>query len=153
MKYEDFPILNNNQYEELDFLYKNSNINKQITYNRIFNKLNQVINSSLTLTENVNPLLRNIITQNNIILNQILKNISANFAIKTNNTTTIKQFSLFDYMFSLNSLLEELLILSTQEEKTYYKTFLLNTQKAILNCLNNIILTLAKSNIILFKHM
>lgn len=154
MKYDDFPILNNENYEYLSNLYNQTQPqNKSQLHSQFYNKLSQLEHSTSTLNLNVNTLLRNTLKENKNNTTQILENLRAVLNIQKPPINNIKIFNIFSYLKNLLTCLDLCSQIILLEDKIYYKKFFNNAQKSILKMINNIILSLENSNIILFKHM
>lgn len=153
MEYDDFPILNENEYAFL-----NDKFNEQKTFNRsenvytIFCVLNESLNALPFLMQEVNPNLRQSLTAVQQELNKIKENFNAIFNFKENNKE-IKQINLFNFLKNVVILQKNSINWQKFEQKEYFKQFSCNLIAKFNDILLQLMSGLENANIKLFKYM
>lgn len=154
MKYNDFPILNNDEYNLINSHFFNTEkFDRKTTLIKICNNISCCKNLCLELSSKHNLKIRNAINHTYEILNKLNENLSSSFNLNILPNNTIKTCSLFDFMKKITNINSLILEWSKNEQKEYFKSIALNTMKDLVDILKAIISALEESNIILFKHM
>lgn len=153
MKYEDFPILNTEQYHIL-----NEHYGEPIGPNRktLIQEICSTLQNSISFFNNLNNL--NSKTQSSIAetkqsLFKILNNLSSLFNVKLATCPTVSSFGLFLFMSNLvktTSLFNKWI---ESEEKLYYRKIAVKNSQEVLSCFNNILLCLNESFVSFYRHM
>ena len=152
MIYNDFPILNGNDYSILNHEYQSSIKDRKFFTSKLFTQIRQCFNYCNTIN-GVNTHIKQQLTNSKVLLNILLENLMANFSIKQPEEKEIFEFNIFTYIKKLTQILHTCTAWLAEEEKVYYKTLIKNTISTILDILKNILTSLEQSNIVLFKHM
>lgn len=153
MEYNDFPILNNNEYKIInEHLLQSSHFCRSSLTLNICNNLSYCISLCDSNRIQLNHNIKNVLFQTKQTMQKILENIKETFNIKLTNS----QY----YNFNLFTLLKKLSNTSTlfcnwidNEQKTFYKTFAHKNNIEILKCIEKLLEALENSNIYFFKHM
>ena len=155
MIYNDFPILNNDEYKLLESKYSSNNLlDRKTEVIKIFHSLTICKNSSSHISQQLNHQILKAIQSTHSTLTKILENFSATFSIPSSiNESNIYTFNLFQFLKKLTSIVEQLNEWQAKEDKEYYKNFINISNKELLNEINNILSQIEKSNIYLFKFM
>jgi len=152
MIYNDFPILRDSTYNTLQQQFKNQQKDRRIYASEIYATTCDCISLCNTI-KNLNHLITSQLNETKLNLLQIKENLLANFNVdKSKNTQTI-QFNIFQLIKKLLLIINKSICWLREEDKEYYKTFIKNLNLSVIFILNNILSSLEKSNIILFKHM
>lgn len=153
MNYDDFPILNEQNYNL---------INEQYNFQQPFERHNCIVKIYLSLNEikyffyelnNINFKIKSVLLNCKQNIQKLQDNLTATFTINTDTQKTIKSSNLFSLInkITLTSKLYKQWI--ENEEKEYYKKLALNSLEILLNSTSEILSVLEKSNVILFKYM
>lgn len=149
--YNDFQILSNEQYKEINDYYKNK-MPSHINIQSIANKLQFCLNSFLSIQNNFN---KNTQAQISSFVSQ-LKDIKESFKILyptvnfCNNNTSINLFSILHEIVNIITLLTNL---KTQSPKNYYKKTISKITNQVLNGFSMLMLILSTQDIKFFKFM
>jgi len=150
MEYNDFPILSNEDYLNLNnFYFQNSSFEDREFY---INKISLKIFSCLNISLNNSELPKEIQTEIKISqtkLNTVLENLN----IKAPDSYSVKSFNLLTFILNLIDILSVLNSWTKTETKEYYKNLIISNTNIILETLNNIFLKLNKFKIKIFKYM
>ena len=153
MKYDDFPILNNEQYEAINTQFKKQNtINRKDLLTEICQNLSNCSTSCSMLFQEHNQHVRQALLKSNSTLNKLFNNLTSTFDINPIKTHVFNTniFNLLNRLTNTISLIQQW---SQTEEKIYYISIANKTTTDILNCINSILHSLENSNIKFFKHM
>ena len=157
MTYNDFPILNNNEYKILNEQYeqwsKHSKSDRKSQILKICNELNNSISFCLQLKSKHNLKIRTSIEQTRQSLINLLDNICCCFNISLSHQNQLTNYNLFSFLKQQNHLLRLFNDWQNFEEKEYYKTIIQKSIIIILDCNSNLITSLEESNINFFKYM
>ena len=153
MNYNDYQILSENIYNDINSQYKN-NINtvRLDLANKLYNSILECFFCNFNLN-NFNIILKTQIGLAKTSLEQIAENIYANFNIEKNKQKNIFNYNVFTFLEKLTNILNQLTFWQYLEEKEYYKNFLKNTINSTCFIIKNILNALNKSKTILFKYM
>ena len=154
MKYEDFPILNNNDYSLLREQYLSSNqTDRKLIVNEICSEISNIINSYWSNENLFNNNLNLAIKNCSLSLMKVLDNLTSLFNIQVTRQQSIPTFNIFSYIRKINSIITMLLKWASKEQKEYYKSTASKTTIELLNSLNSILLAAEESNVKFYKHM
>lgn len=153
MRYNDFPILNDNEYKFLNEQFNNSSFNKKEILTKICFELNTIINFNFTNKEKFNNKIKQEIFNGIEIANKWLNNFSSQFNISLKSTTNIVNINIFSLLKKFNTVIYQLTTLIKHESKEYYKSLAINCINEIISTSSNILQALNESNLILFKYM
>ena len=154
MKYEDFPILNNNDYSLLREQYLSSNqTDRKLIVNEICGEISNIINSYWSNENLFNNNLNRAIKNCSLSLMKVLDNLTSLFNIQVTRQQSIPTFNIFSYIRKINSIITMLLKWACSEQKEYYKSTASKTTIELLNSLNSILLAAEESNVKFYKHM
>lgn len=151
INYDDFPLLSDQQYTELNLHYNNKN-SKTDTLKSIATTLQFCIDSFFAIRPDFN-----LDTQNQIsALTNELKEVKSSLKILFPNLTfNSKELSsnLFTILNNLLNVCTQFTDIAEDSEKNYYKKVLLKLNTRVLNSLSMLMLTLSKQDVKFFKHM
>ncbi|MBQ8615457.1 MAG: hypothetical protein IJ415_02705 [Clostridia bacterium] len=154
MNYNDFPILNNDEYNLINSHYSNfERFDRKTTIIKIYNEISGCKNICLDLSSKHNPKIKKAIEQAYETLNKLNENLLTSFNLNNTESNTIKTCSLFSFMRKITNLSSSVLEWSKSEKKEYFKSIAQSTMKDLFNIMLNLTSALEESNIILFKHM
>lgn len=154
MKFNDFPILTNDEYDKMRNEYISKQINNQeLLFVEICNMLVDCESICNGLNKNVNKAIRLVVEKSKNEIGELLSDLIYSFKITNNSSKNVKNFNIF----SLQKNLIEI-ILKIQKHKLLNKelikdTLLFSIESKITTILNNIINVLSDSNIYIFKHI
>ncbi len=153
MKYDDFPILDNTQYETI-----NKHFTNNITSNRkdlLINICQELNNCAVTCTKlftDHNTKIKQALTTTNSILLKLFNNLTSLFSLNPINTF-VSNSNIFNLLKRITKILSLVHTWEQTEEKTYYLSIANKTIIDILECFNLILNSLEISNIKFYKHM
>jgi len=150
--YNDFPILNNEQYSFLNNQFSNKP-DRTFFANNLNNKIMVCISYFNGFNFKVNEKIKQALLNTKLTLEQSLENLKANFKINKNQTPIAKDFNIFSFLKSLTEILNTTNSWLLEEEKFYYKQFIKNLNISIIDSAKKILTALEKSNLHLFKYM
>ena len=154
MKYNDFQILNNEQYYIINQEFSNNEEqDKKTIINSICEELNKIVGLCFSLSNQHNQHINKEIDETINTLVKIKNNLIETFNLKSATTINIVSTNIFSILKMLSSLSTPFLRWVMLETKTYYKSLAQNCFIDLTNCLNKILEAIEKSNIKLFKHM
>ena len=154
MNYDDFPILNNSEYQILNEQY-----NKLIRPERkdiiikICTEISQISFSFFQLKNKYNCKILNSLNLANKTFEKIHDNLASCFNVTLLKINQIENFNLFTFLKRTTNLLFLLNKWITIEEKEYYKSLAEKSYLNVNEMLNEIFNSLQQSNVTFFKHM
>ncbi len=153
MNYNDFPILNENEYKFLENKYNNKKyFNREENIYIIFSMLNDCINAAPFLLLEVNAPIKDCLIDVKAQLEKINENLTAIFNFKENKKE-IKKINLFNFLKNIAILQKNIINWHKNEQKEYFKQF----SYGLIETLNDIFLRLTTqleiANFRLFKFM
>ena len=153
MEYNDFPILNEEEYKFLQ-----NKFSEKVSFNReekivsIFSNLLDLFNSSPMLIAQSNQILKeNLIFAKNEF-EKLIENFNSTFNLKINKNE-IKEKNIFNFLKTTINLQKNLINWHKFEQKEYFKQFSLNTLIAVNEILFHLISAIENSNVTLYKFM
>ncbi|MBE5741101.1 MAG: hypothetical protein E7351_01020 [Clostridiales bacterium] len=154
MEYNDFPILNNEEYRIINEQYSISQTQdrKSLLY-KITHLLRDCKNMCSTLDRKLNQKIVTAISTAKKEIDKISDNLSSYFPQKTENQSTITSFNLFTFLSKVNSLSSLFHIWENSDSKDYYKTMASKSLKDLLKISQNILSALENSTVYLFKYL
>ena len=120
MNYNDFPILNNNEYTFLNEQFQKTKFNRKDILTEACTILNLIVNVNLSNKEKFNNKISIAINKAIETSNKWLNNFSSQFSIKTQ-CSNISTMTVFSVLKKFNNLTTKLLILMKNETKEYNK--------------------------------
>lgn len=153
MEYQDFPILNNLDYQLINTNYNTNKENKKNIISNICNKINTILLSLFHLNNLYNSTINNEINNHKKLLTKTQNNLSNLFNIQTQPTETINSFSIFDFLKELNILSASFLEWLKVEEKEYYRSVAIKTLHELITNQNQLIESLNNSYVKFYKYM
>ena len=154
MRYDDFPILDSNEYSFISEQYKATQpFNRKALSFEICQELTTCINSCCAIENLYNTKIRQAINETKQILNKQLSNFSSLFNIQTTKVQNISSFNIFTFIKKINNIISLLSDWLSGEEKEYYKKLSKKSILELLEVINKIYSALEESNIYFFKHM
>lgn len=153
MKYDDFPILTNHEYETLNSQFlENTNPNRKDLLNEICQDLSNCSSSCLNLFSEHNQGIKQSLTLTNKTLTKLFNNLTTTFDLNPIKTY-VSNTNIFNLLSRLIKIISNIQKWLQLEEKTYYKSLATKSLNEIILCANSILSALENSNIKLFKHM
>ncbi len=153
MKYNDFPILSNGDYQILNVEYSRQNPTRKELIFEIQKELRETHLSFFQLKNHFNKHIEKSLHELHNHLIQVSDSINELFKLSTIDSLTISNFNIFNLIrrtIKINTMFNQW---SQIEEKEYYKKFAIQSSKNISNLLINLATILEQSNIHFFKHM
>lgn len=152
MNYNDFPIMNDEDYLKLNTLYSQPQTDKHRLMFDLCTKLNQCRNMCFFITDNHNKKIKDSLLGASKTLTKLFNNFSSTFNIQPSNNQ-ITEGNIFLFMKLLNSTIKLLQSWAEIEKKEYYQKLISNSSLEILEILDQLFGALLTSNISFFKHM
>lgn len=152
MKYEDFPILQNEQYNLINEQFANRKYNRKTITTLLSNQISCCLNSFRIAETNYNKKISTALVETQTILNKQINNLSSLFNIQIQNHT-FKETNIFIALKKLTAIITTYNNWSEQEEKEYYKKLAIKSSNELLQQLTKILSTMAESEFCFFKHM
>lgn len=152
MNYNDFPILNNDDYKFLNEKFNQTNFERHDCVVKIFLLLNETKFSFYEM-KNLNYKIKNALLICKQDLQKLQDNLIATFTLNFEPQTEIKNINLFAFINKLFKILKLYKTWFENENKEYYKKLALNSTEILFNNISQILSILEKLNIILFKYM
>ena len=154
MNYDDFPILNDENYKMIQSQYdKFLPFNRKTCIDKIYILLEECRHFCFGLDKRYNKNITISITNVKKTLEQIMDNFHAVFQIDVEYKKQINEFNIFTFIKKIITCIIEIKNWNLKEEKEYYKKLSNNCLNILLNSLSDIISALEKSNLIIFKYM
>lgn len=153
MNYNDYPILEEEQYKFLQEKFSESFAfdRKESTF-LIYSALQECANACPQLYPKVNKALADCLKQCKGELDKAISNLEATFNLHTNNTE-IKETNLFGFLTKISKTLLQINLWQQKEQKEYFKLFALQLSNGLINAMHQILLSLQTCNIQLYKHL
>lgn len=152
MKYNDFPILNNDEYKLLNEHYNSRTFERQNYINKIFLIVSECRFSQIN-QKNTNHKINKVIELCKHELQTMEENLLSTFSFNISPKQEFRQLELFAYINKLLSALQILHEWLRYEDKEYYKKICLNFLSTLLDLISKFISVLETLNIHLFKFM
>ena len=154
MIYNDFPILNNDEYELLSKQYsKFQPADRKTLIFKICNELNICYNFCMGFENKFNKKIKSEIENSKIVLFKLLENFTSTFNISPPINQTINSFNLFSFIKKITYSTTFILQWLSIEQKEYYKKLGQSSVAELMELVNKIISALEESNLHFFKHM
>ncbi len=153
MIYDDFPLLNDEQYELIKNKFiaeKNFNRNELAFY--VYSDLLTCYNACPLLIVKLNKQIKESLNNCKSELAKIIENFEAVFNYKKDKIE-IKEINLFNFLKKLANLQKNLINWQKFEQKEYYNQLIVNLLMQINEMLINLISALENSNVPLFRFM
>lgn len=152
MIYNDFQILTDGQYANMNFAYKNEpKPTTQDLVNKLFLSLDNCKSYCFGLDKTVNKNIQKVLIEARIQLDRLMGNINAMFKVEAHTMQAINSFNIFRFaknIIETIGVIDELLeSLDTKRQP------LTAMSKTLTDIAYNLFDALEKSNIHLFKHM
>lgn len=153
MEYNDFPILDDARYKLMQ-----DKFNEQFAFDRkenvflIYSNLCECNLACISLYNKLNKSICDCLKQNRPKLELAISNLEATFNLHINKTE-IKEINLFAFLIKLTNILKHINFWQQKEQKEYFRHFALQLSADLTEVLFNILSTLEKSNIQLFKYL
>lgn len=154
MMYEDFKILNDDQYNLISEQLQNQKICSQAEIaNKLFLTLDQCKSFCFGLNNQVNKRIQNALLYARNQLDKLINNVNISFNIDAHSTQIVTDLNIFAFAKKLIEAVQtvEELLLQPNSEKFFH--FSLSTTSTLLDIINQLFDALENSNIHLFKHM
>ena len=148
--YNDFPILNNDQYKALNEAYKSATQPQDTKISSIFNLVSFCINSCLTVNTNYKLSTKLIECKNR--LTDILHTFTLLYPNQNSNENK-NSSNIFLLLSSLTKLTQLIMQLYRDEKRKYYQKTQYNISKNLLDIILEIQETLSSLNITFYKFM
>ena len=154
MTYNDFQILNNDEYNFINSHYQSLQMfNRKNTLLTICNQINTCKSFCMGLDKAYNKRINNALNLTFNLLDKNLNNLLSTFTLNISNISEVKNVNIFSFLKQLIILNQTLTNWLTNETKEYYKTIAVNSIKEISSTLEEILTALASSTIQTYKHM
>ncbi len=154
MEYNDFPILNDDEYKLLQDKYNNLlPFDRLQCVNLIYSSCVMCEDCCYTVSAIVNPTIRQSVKQCLGELNKISSNLLSTFNLKPALTHELKSVNLFNFLKKLINLLKNLQNWCKNEEKEYFKSLAFKSSVAVMDATANILSAIENSNVPIYKHM
>ena len=153
MNYNDFPVLNDEQYRQLQDKY-----NEQTDFDRneccysIYSELTACANSITLLFPQLNPQLIATLQEAKIKIEKSISNFEAVFNLSPKQIE-IKEINLFNFLKNLTKIQKKLIKWLKNEQKEYFKQFILNLLENISSMLFDLLSAVESANLRIFKHI
>jgi len=147
MKYNDFQILNHDEYKILNTHYTQNQLDRTTTISKICVNIDECKSS-----------LNQLIHSSNWQIKQELNKCFSDFSLILENLNhkplnQIKSLTLFTFLKKISTTIQYLLTWQRQETKDYFKTIISSSIQILTTNLTNILTALENSNIKIFKFM
>ena len=153
MEYNDFPILNDEEYKFLENKFsENISFNRDENIFYIFSDLSILFNATPLLIAKSNSFIREGLEMAKSELEKLVENFNSTFNLKINKNE-IKEKNLFNFLKMLANLQKKLIFWHKFEQKEYFKQFSLNTINSVNEILLSLTTALENSNIQLYRFM
>lgn len=154
MDYNDFPILNNDQYKTIsEHFLLNKTFDRKSFLFKICNELKNCSNAFLHLPNNYNKKVKDALNFSKTILIKWQNNFISTFNINTLSSQTILNENIFIFIKKIIDTISLTETWQNHEPKKYYKSLAQKCIIELLDILNKIISALDESNFYFFKHM
>lgn len=154
MNYNDFPILNNDEYNLINNHYLNKTIfDRKKLLSQINNEIINCINLSFNIQANFNLKIRKSIENMHKNLVKIQTNLTTTFNLDIVFNQNFSNFNLFSFINRILNIINQLTNLILNEQKEYYKKLINKNIEDLICALKEIFLALDNSNLLFFKHM
>ena len=153
MQYNDFPILNDEEYKFLQNKFcENISFDREEKTFLIFSNLNDLLNSATLLIAKSNKIVRESLINAKQKLEKLVENFNSTFNFKINKTE-IKEKNLFNFLKNMVNLQKNLIFWHKFEQKEYFIQFSLNTLLDVNEILLTLTTALENSNITTYRFM
>ena len=152
MKYEDFPILQNEQYQFLNEHFNIQKFDRDGLLHKLCNQIICCINTLNTIRSQHNKKTTLSINTTCETLEKQLSNLTTLFKANIYNHE-FKESNIFVALKKLSELVKSYIEWHNQETKEYYKRLALRSSKEIIIHLTETLSVLAESEFSFFKHM
>ena len=153
MNYNDYPILDDEQYDFLKNKYlQQKNFNRDEAAFYIYSDLLTCHNACPMLITKLNKFLRASLNECQAKLKELIENFEATFNYKKNKIE-IKEINLFNFLKKLVNLQKNLINWQKLEQKEYFIQLINNFLKEINEMLISTLSALENSNVPLFRFM
>ncbi len=153
MNYNDFPILNNDEYELINQQFSsNLPFERKFHLLQICKEINLCSSSCFVISSQYNQKIIHTLSATNKTLTKLFDNLTSLFNLN-NKATTIENFSIFTFikkLINLNNLFQDWI---ANEKKEYYIAIAQKSIKEINSCVTDICSALDESNLHFYKHM
>ncbi len=154
MNYNDFPILDDDKYKMIQSEYeKFLPFNRNNSISKIYILLEECRHLCFGLNGQCNRDITRTLSDVKKELERVMDNFNSIFNIKLDYKKEIIEFNLFHFLKKLIDCTIEMKIWNSKEDKEYYKKFSDNSLEILLNCISNLVQSLEKSNVHIFKYM
>ena len=155
MKYNDFPILNNSDYEFLSNQYQNFGMpfDRKTQLVKICQEISLCRNICFEIENKHNFKVKNAIEKAKSTLTKLFDNFSSTFNINITSTKLVLNLNLFSFLKRIIKIISKINNWSTHEQKEYYISMSQKSAAELLICLEEILSALEESNVQFFKHM
>lgn len=154
MNYNDFPILNDDNYRMIQSEYeKFLPFNRKSQIDKLYFTLEECRHLCFGLDKKYNKLISTAILKTKTEIEKIMDNLHATFNLNIEYRKEINEFNLFTFIKKIINSISEFKEWYTKEEKEYYKKISSNSMSSLLSCLNDLITSLENSNLHIFKYM
>jgi len=153
MDYNDFPILNNSDYENINKQYQaKMEFDKKHTLYNISHELQQTIQSAINLAKSTNKQINHQLENLINIATKQKNNISTIFNTSQNENQSVDE-SLFNLLKRVLKIISLYLLWGQNEEKIYYKSLSTKSINELIAISSNILSSLNLSQFYFFKFM
>ncbi len=154
MMYEDFKILNDDQYNLISEQLQNQKICSQAEIaNKLFLTLDQCKSFCFGLNNQVNKRIQNALLYARNQLDKLINNVNISFNIDAHSMQIVTDLNIFAFAKKLIEAVQTVEELLHQPNSEKFSHFSLPTISTLLDIINQLFDALENSNIHLFKHM
>lgn len=152
--YEDFKILNDDQYKLISEQLQNQRICSNIEIaNKLFLTLDQCKSFCFGLNNQVNKKIQSILLYARNQLDKLINNVNVSFNIDAHSAQVVTDLNIFAFAKKLIEAIQTVAELLYQPNSEKFFHFSLSTISTLLDITNQLFDALENSNIHLFKHM
>lgn len=153
MNYNDFPILNSEDYELINKQYQNSPFERKDHIIKICEKLRLCRTICFEIEHQHNQKVKTSLQNTASIITKQIDNLTSSFNICTPHTNCILKTTIFSLLKTLNDTISLFSTWLKNEKKEYYITISFKSLQELVSCANEILLSLEESNVAMFKYM
>jgi len=153
MEYNDFAILNDDLYENINKKYLEAeNFNRKSIVQSVCNLIYECLNECLFIEQDYNNKISFSINQLKLLFAKLLDNFSASFNLQIKGTN-VTHNNIFSFINKTLNVCKEINKWIKHETKEYYKSIAFNSLNELYNEIQNLILSFEKSEIKFYKYM
>lgn len=145
MTYNDYPILNDDEYYILQTEYNSNSFNRNENVYKIFLDLQKCLVLFYSTERNFNSIINQSLIQSKEIIQKILDNLTTLFNFKTSNTNFNSNQNIFTLVKQMINCSKQFVSWFQGDQKEYYKKFAHNCAIDLLYAVNVILNAMEQS--------